>query len=223
MPRRTRRARPRRSTAAPPTRSARATARWSATRARRCSSPTACASRTCASTCSNDIAGCRYVGWNPMTSPTAELRRRDRVYRIRRGLRRGRSTARCCTTTSPAGLPIARFPTAAVATGAIGLDDRRRRQGLRTHELEHGLRSRERRVGCCRPALAATYTAMWASDTGDIFLGGNVGRLAHFDGTSWSETTFGGATANVRRDVGNERDRRVRRWKSRSEQHHHSL
>jgi hypothetical protein len=88
-----------------------------------------------------------------------------------------------------------RFPTAAVATGAIVSMSA---VGAKVYALtnQNTVYVLENDAWVLRPALGATYTAIWASDTGEIFLGGNMGRLAHFVGTSWTETTFGGATAN---------------------------
>lgn len=145
-------------------------------------------------TCSNDIAGCRYVGWNPMTNASAELLNAVAFSGFGEAYAAGdHGTMLRYDTVGWVTDP--RFPTADVATGAIVALTA---VGAKVYALTN-LNSAYVLDGdawTLLPTLGATYNAMWASTTGDVFLGGNMGRVARLAGASWSETTFGGGTAN---------------------------
>ncbi|MEO8840170.1 MAG: hypothetical protein ABI591_33985 [Kofleriaceae bacterium] len=144
--------------------------------------------------CSNDLAGCRYVGWNPMTNPSAELLNTVVFSGFGEAYAAGdHGTMLRYDTTGWVADP--RFPTAGLATKslvamlAVGTKVYALTNSNAVYVLDGG-------AWTALPVLATTYKGMWVAATGEIFLGGVAGRLAKFDGTTWTETTFGGATAS---------------------------
>ncbi|HEX7701240.1 MAG TPA: hypothetical protein VF403_10970, partial [Kofleriaceae bacterium] len=145
-------------------------------------------------TCTNDITGCRTLGWNPMTNSSAELLNAVAFTGVGEAYAAGdHGTMMRYDTAGWAADP--RFPTADLATKSIvsvtvvGATI----YALTDSNLVYVL---DGEMWNPLPALGSPYKAMWVASTGQIFLGGVGGRLAQYNGTSWTETMVGGATAN---------------------------
>lgn len=144
--------------------------------------------------CSVNIAGCRYVGWNPMMNSSAELLNAVAFSGFGEAYAAGDHGTMLRYDNAGWALDP-RFPTPDVATGAIVALTA---VGAKVYALTNldSVYVLDGDAWTRLPTLGATYSAMWASATGEVFLGGTMGRVAHFDGAGWTETTFGGATAN---------------------------
>jgi hypothetical protein len=149
-----------------------------------------CVSGQCTA-CSNDIAGCRYVGWNPMTSANATRLAGVAFTGFGEAYAVGDSGTLLRYDTSRWDVDP-RFPTlptvnliSVVNTGTLVyvLADNQT-----VYVLDQGMwRS--------LPTVAKAYTAMWATDT-EVFLVGTSGAFAMYNGTSWNEIVVG--TAGMR-------------------------
>ncbi len=156
-----------------------------------------CVAGVCTS-CNEDIAHCRYVGWNPMTSGTTSditaiaFTKPGEAYagtasgEIRHYLGSG-------WTAIDLGMPD--------VNGVIALQV----SGSRVYALLNVVATGNRRVAYLEngtwTALAALtssaiYTAMWVAPNGEVFLVGALAAVGHFDGMAWSETTVTTSPAN---------------------------
>jgi hypothetical protein len=150
-----------------------------------------CLSNVCEA-CSYDIAGCRYVGWNPMTSPTPELLNAIAFTDFGEAYAAGDHGTMLRYDIANWAADT-RFPTADLASQSIVALTA---ATARVYALTNSMAVYVLDGGAWKPlpALGTTYKSMWVASTGDVFLGGALGRLARFDGTAWTEITMGGAT-----------------------------
>jgi hypothetical protein len=149
--------------------------------------------------CSVDIAHCRYVGWKPMTSgTTADL---TAVAFTKFG------EAYAGTATGA----VLHYLTSGWTTVDLGMADVTKVvaiqvSGTRVYALLSDTSTIGQRVvyretaadsgtWTALPDLAAgsNYVAMWIAPTGDVFLAGGLGGLAHYGSGAWSETVVGTA------------------------------
>lgn len=149
-----------------------------------------CAAGVC-TTCGFDVAACRYVGWNPMTSGTTsdltsiaftkfgEAYVGTKAGELRHYLTSGWTAVNLGMTdvTSVVAIQASDSRVYALLTDTAAINQR-------VAYLEGG-------TWTVLPALggASDYAAMWVSPTRDVFLAGNLAAVAHFNGTGWTEST----------------------------------
>ncbi len=142
--------------------------------------------------CSNDLAGCRYVGWNPMTSPVTEVLSSIAFAETGGEAYAGGDNGTVLRYQGTGWARDSRFPSADLAgqsvTGLVATGTRvyAFTNSSKVYLLDGGTWS-------ALPNPAATYKAMWATGS-DVFLAGPAGRVAHFDGATWTETTEAAAS-----------------------------
>lgn len=153
-----------------------------------------CESGVCTS-CSFDIAHCRYVGWNAMTSGTTAKVTAVAFTRL------GEAYAG-----TDAG-EVRHYLTSGWTASDLGMPDVKQviamqSSGTRVYALLNTTATINQRVvyleGATWKALpelngSAIYAAMWIDLTGDVFLVGATGGVAHYDLTAWTESTAAAA------------------------------
>jgi len=142
--------------------------------------------------CSNDIAGCRYVGWNAMTSPSSEVL--SAIAFVKPGEAYAAGDNGTVLHYDQAGWEVdARFPAlgsvAVIALVAAGDKVYALTNASKVYVLANNTWTK-------LPVDPASplYKAMWAAPSGEVVLAGAQGHLGVFDGATWTETTTGVAT-----------------------------
>ena len=152
-----------------------------------------CVSNVC-EPCSNDIAGCRYVGWNAMTSPTGEVL--SAIAFVKPGEAYAAGDNGTVLHYLQAGWEVdTRFPTLA-GIGVTGLVVAGDKVYAMTNSSKVYVLANAAWTKLPDPT-SPLYKAMWAAPSGQVFLAGANGHVATFDGTTWTETTSGAATFNA--------------------------
>ena len=148
-----------------------------------------CISSVCES-CSNDLAGCRYVGWNPMTSVNAMPLNGVAFTGFGEAYAIGPKGTVLHYDTSVWAADL-RFPTLPtvnmVSIVTAGANEYVLGDNSTVYVLDHG-------AWTARMQLTKSYVAMWAAPTGEIFVVGPSGVFAKYDGTTWVETVVGAAS-----------------------------
>jgi hypothetical protein len=144
--------------------------------------------------CSFDIAGCRSVGWNPMTSPSTELL--SAIAFVKPGEAYAAGDNGTVLHYLQAGWEVdARFPVLA-GIGVTGLVVAGDQVYAMTNSSQVYVLASNVWTKLPDPAMPL-YKAMWAAPSGEVVLVGANGRVATYNGTSWTETTSGAATFNA--------------------------
>ncbi|MEO6772770.1 MAG: hypothetical protein ABI467_07070 [Kofleriaceae bacterium] len=144
--------------------------------------------------CSNDIAGCRYVGWNPMTSPSSDVL--SAVAFVQPGEAYAAGDNGTMLHYLQAGWEVdARFPvlTGVGVTGLVVAGDK---VYAMTNSSQVYVLANAAWTKLPDPSLPF-YKAMWAAPSGEVVLAGANGHVATFDGATWTETMSGTATFNA--------------------------
>lgn len=145
--------------------------------------------------CSNDIAGCRYVGWNAMTSPTGVVL--SAIAFVKPGEAYAAGDNGTVLHYLEAGWEVdARFPvlTGIGVTGLVVAGDKV--YAMTNASKVYVLANNAWAELSAQPSMPF-YKAMWAAPSGEVFLAGANGHVAAFSGTTWTESTSGSATFNA--------------------------
>ncbi|MEO8698551.1 MAG: hypothetical protein ABI867_00875 [Kofleriaceae bacterium] len=152
-----------------------------------------CISSVCEA-CSNDIAGCRHVGWLPMTSPTAGILHAVVFTKFGEAYAGGDDGAIYhylnagwevdSRFTATAGTPITSLSAAGDKVYALV-------GNTKVFVLANGAWS----MLSAQPGKA--YKAIWAAASGELFAAGPAGNLGRFDGLVWDESYVGPAAYNA--------------------------
>ncbi|CAN5238202.1 hypothetical protein BH11MYX1_BH11MYX1_17090 [soil metagenome] len=159
-----------------------------------CSSPLVaegiCVAGVCKA-CSNDLAACRYVGWNPMAITTTSDITAVAFTQF------GEAYAGTATG------ELFHYLTSQWTTASFGIADVSKVVSLqqandRIYALVSVNGAANQKVAVLEsgtwsvvPDLTANnlYVAMWIAPNGEVFLVGAIAAVAHFNGTTWTETS----------------------------------
>jgi hypothetical protein len=152
-----------------------------------------CVSNVC-EPCSNDIAGCRYVGWNAMTSPSTAVL--SAIAFVKPGEAYAGGDNGTMLHYLQAGWEVdARFP-ALPGIGVTGVVVAGDKVYAMTNSSKVYVLAANAWTKLPDP-VSPLYKAMWAAPTGVVVLAGANGHVATFDGTTWTESTSGAANFNA--------------------------
>jgi hypothetical protein len=149
-----------------------------------------CIDKQCTS-CSNDIAGCRYVGWQSMTSGSSANLTAIAFTGFGEAYA-GTDTGTILRYDTSAWSVDTRFPTTTAIVQTLVT------AGTSVYAYTNDgmvyVLANNAWTTLPAPPVGPTYTAMWAAPSGDVFLVGTNGAYAHYNGSTWSPTTIGTST-----------------------------